>query len=209
MKSSKKLPNYHWNSFSKSKFYCEKHLCLVLMLFWNVQNQNKQKGVSRFLYLNNNKRLHFFTQISPKSFFKISVFLVKKVKSCNTFIYWEPNNKLGTIPIVSLLNHEQFFWIASLAWTSYGGGKYHSLICYLEFQVRNLFLTKNVTTFSFINQKTYGKGHPEFGSNSDIDEAGDEVFATLDYHSDNADRFFFDWCGSYKSMCTAICVSTG
>ena len=93
MKSSKKLPNYHWNSFSKSKFYCEKHLCLV-MLFWNVQNQNKQKGVSRFLYQNNNKRLHFFTQISPKSFFKISVFLVKKVKSCNTFIYWEPNNKL-------------------------------------------------------------------------------------------------------------------
>ena len=93
MKSSKKLPNYHPNSSSKSQFYCEKHLCLV-MLFWNVQNQNKQKGVSRFLYQNNNKRLHFFTQISPKSFFKISVFLVKKVKSCNTFIYWEPNNKL-------------------------------------------------------------------------------------------------------------------
>ena len=50
----------------------------------------------------------------------------------------------STIPIVSLLNHEQFFWIASLAWTSYGGGKYHSLICYLEFQVRNLFLTKKM-----------------------------------------------------------------
>ena len=94
MKCSKKLPNYHSNSSSKSQFYCEKHLCLV-MLFWNVQNQNKQKGVSRFLYQNNNKRLHFFTKISPKSFFKISVFLVKKVKSCNTFIYWEPNNKLG------------------------------------------------------------------------------------------------------------------
>ena len=67
--------------------------CLVI-LFCEVQNQNKQKCASRYLYQNNNKRLHFLTQTSPKSFLKISVYLVKNVKSGKTFICWEPYNKL-------------------------------------------------------------------------------------------------------------------
>ena len=93
MKNSKFLPKYHLNLFPKSQFSSCINPCLVI-LFCEVQNQNKQKCASRYLYQNNNKRLHFLTQISPKSLIKISVFLVKKVKSCNTFIYWEPHNKL-------------------------------------------------------------------------------------------------------------------
>ena len=95
VKNSKYLPKYHPNLFPKSRFSKYINPCLVI-LFCEVQNQNKQKCASRYLYQNNNKRLHFLTQISPKSFLKISVYLVKNVKSGKTFICWEPYNKLVT-----------------------------------------------------------------------------------------------------------------
>ena len=94
VKNSKYLSKYHTNLFPKSRFSKYINPCLVI-LFCEVQNQNKQKCASRYLYQNNNKRLHFLTQISPKSFLKISVYLVKNVKSGKTFICWEPYNKLG------------------------------------------------------------------------------------------------------------------
>ena len=93
VKNSKYLPKYHPNLFPKSRFSKYINPCLVI-LFCEVQNQNKQKCASRYLYQNNNKRLHFLTQTSPKSFLKISVYLVKNVKSGKTFICWEPYNKL-------------------------------------------------------------------------------------------------------------------
>ena len=93
VKNSKYLPKYHPNLFPKSRFSKYINPCLVI-LFCEVQNQNKQKCASRYLYQNNNKRLHFLAQISPKSFLKISVYLVKNVKSGKTFICWEPYNKL-------------------------------------------------------------------------------------------------------------------
>ena len=94
VKNSKYLTKYHPNLFPKSRFYKYINPCLVI-LFCEVQNQNKQKCASRYLYQNNNKRLHFLTQTSPKSFLKISVYLVKNVKSGKTFICWEPYNKLA------------------------------------------------------------------------------------------------------------------
>ena len=94
VKNSKYLPKYHPNLFPKSRFSKYINPCLVI-LFCEVHNQNKQKYTSRYLYQNNNKRLHFFTQISPKSFLKISVYIVKNVKSGKTFICWEPYNKLA------------------------------------------------------------------------------------------------------------------
>ena len=63
VKNSKFLPKYHLNLFPKSQFSSYINPCL-LTLFWNIQNQNKQKGTSRYLYQNNNKRPHFLTQKS-------------------------------------------------------------------------------------------------------------------------------------------------
>ena len=94
VKNSKYLSKCHTNLFPKSRFSKYINPWLVI-LFCEVQNQNKQKCASRYLYQNNNKRLHFLAQISPKSFLKISVYLVKNVKSGKTFICWEPYNKLG------------------------------------------------------------------------------------------------------------------
>ena len=101
VKNSKYLTKYHPNLFPKSRFSKYINPCLVI-LFCEVQNQNKQKCASRYLYQNNNKRLHFLAQISPKSFLKISVYLVKNVKSGKTFICWEPYNKLVCISLISV-----------------------------------------------------------------------------------------------------------
>ena len=73
VKNSKYLSKCHTNLFPKSRF--SKYINpWPVILFCEVQNQNKQKCASRYLYQNNNKRLHFLTQISPKSFLKISVY---------------------------------------------------------------------------------------------------------------------------------------
>ena len=63
MKNSKFLPKYHLNLFPKSQFssYINPR---VVILFCEVQNQNKQKGTSRYLYQNKNKRPRFLTQKS-------------------------------------------------------------------------------------------------------------------------------------------------
>ena len=102
MKSSKFLPKYHLNLFPKSQFSSYINPCLVI-LFWEVQNQNKQKGTSRCLYQNKNKRPHFLTQKSDswqKQIWKYCNISWKTVKTCHTFIYWEPNNKLARCCVI-------------------------------------------------------------------------------------------------------------
>ena len=97
MKNSKFLPKYHLNFFPKSQFSSYINPCLVI-LFWEVQNQNKQKGTSRCLYQIENKRPRFLTQKSDswqKQIWKYCNISWKTVKTCHTFIYWEPHNKLG------------------------------------------------------------------------------------------------------------------
>ena len=82
MKNSKFLPKYHLNLFPKSQFSSYINPCLVI-LFWEVQNQNKQKGTSRCLYQNKNKRPHFLTQKSDswqKQFWKYLIFREKQSK---------------------------------------------------------------------------------------------------------------------------------
>ena len=82
VKSSKFLPKYHLNLFPKSQFSSYINPCLVI-LFWEVQNQNKQKGTSRYLYQNNNKRPRFLTQKSDswqKQFWKYLIFREKQSK---------------------------------------------------------------------------------------------------------------------------------
>ena len=96
VKNSKYLPKYHPNLFPKSRFSKYINPCLVI-LFCEVQNQNKQKCASRYLYQNNNKRSRFLTQKSDswqKQTWKYNTISWKTVKTCHTFIYWEPNNKL-------------------------------------------------------------------------------------------------------------------
>ena len=88
MKNSKFLPKYHLNLFPKSQFssYINPR---VVILFCEVQNQNKQKGTSRYLYQNKNKRPRFLTQKSDswqKQIWKYCNISWKTVKTCHTFI---------------------------------------------------------------------------------------------------------------------------
>ena len=105
VKNSKFLPKYHPNLFPKSRFSKYINPWLVI-LFCEVQNQNKQKCASRYLYQNNNKRSSFLTQKSDswqKQIWKYCNILWKTVKTCHTFIYWEPNNKLAFKLVVAAI----------------------------------------------------------------------------------------------------------
>ena len=86
VKNSKYLSKYHTNLFPKSRFSKYINPCPVI-LFCEVQNQNKQKCASRYLYQNNNKRSHFLTQN----------LIHDKNKLENTILFREKLSKLATL----------------------------------------------------------------------------------------------------------------